>query len=123
VAYNIPNIRQGDEYIVRIDTIEAFDFTGYKAQLTLRVHPEAFSPSLVQSSTAGDVVTDDPTKGIMHIVVPSAVTAAVEPGTYCYDIRLKRPGPEGDGIKTLIPTVEVPVAWFEVLPQIARSIV
>lgn len=119
---DIRNIRQGDEYTICIDMGDTFDLSGYKAQITMRVHPEANSVVLSQASTAGDSGSDVPARGLMYITIPSSATGSIESGSYCYDIRLKRPGAEGDGIITLLPSIEVPVAWVEVLPQIARSI-
>lgn len=131
----LPDLRQGDEYIVCIDMSgwdaekkiqvhEPTDLTGYKAWFTLKKDflDTDEQAALQFSSIAGTNDADNPLGGIMYLVIPSSIMSNVQAGVYFYDVQIKRPGSAGEGIKTLLPPWDDPTDTIQVLPQITRAI-
>ena len=124
----LPDLRQGDEYTIAVDMsnggVNPTDLTGYKAWFTLKkdILDTDEQAALQFSSVAGDNAADNPTGGIMYLVIPSSMMNNVEAGVYFYDVQIKRPAAAGEGIKTLLPPWDDPNDTIQVLPQITRAI-
>lgn len=124
----LPDLRQGDEYTIVIDMsnggVNQTDLTGYKAWFTLKkdILDTDEQAALQFSSVVGANDADNPTGGIMYLVIPSSIMNGIESGVYFYDVQIKRPGAAGEGIKTLLPPWDDPNDTIQVLPQITRAI-
>lgn len=124
----LPDLRQGDECTIAIDMtnggVNSTDLTDYKAWFTLKkdILDTDEQAALQFSSVAGANDADNPTGGIMYLVIPSSIMNNVEAGVYFYDVQIKRPGSAGEGIKTLLPPWDDPNDTIQVLPQITRAI-
>ena len=128
------DLRQGDERILKIDLsglddkgvriAPATNLTGYKFWFTLKKDLlDLDSAAAVQVSTvAGDNENDTPIDGIVFLTLSSSVLANVLPGTYFYDLQMKRPGSDGEGIKTILPPIYDPIDPIIVYPQVTRAI-
>jgi hypothetical protein len=124
----LPDLRQGDEYTLCIDMandgVNPTDLTGYKAWFTLKKDfADLDSQAALQfSSVAGDNASDTPLLGKIYLVIPSSIMSNVEAGVYFYDVQVKRPGADGEGIKTLLPPWDNPLDTIQVLAQVTRAI-
>jgi len=124
----LPDLRQGDEYTIAIDMggdgVNPTDLTNYKAWFTLKkdILDTDEQAALQFSSVAGDESNDDPTHGKMYLVIPSSIMNNVQAGVYFYDVQIKRPGADGEGIKTLLPPWDDPNDKVQVLAQITQAV-
>lgn len=128
------DLRQGDERILKIDMsglddkgvriAPATDLTGYKFWFTLKkdILDLDENAALQVSTVAGDDVNDTPADGIVYLTLSSLALANVLPDTYFYDLQMKRPGADGEGITTILPPIYDPIDPIIVYPQVTQAI-
>ena len=62
------------------------DLTGYSAKMDVR--KTIASPLIVSLSSANGRITFEPTRGLINLVIPAAITAVLPSGLYKYDLDL-----------------------------------
>lgn len=94
----------------------AVDCTGWTIWFTLKEDETDLDAAAVLqvSTTAGDVADDDPTNGIMYLVVPATSTDSITPAKYYYDFQRVT----SDGSITTLDSGRVTVKY-----DITRSII
>lgn len=71
--------------LVQPDNAGPLNLTGYTPSAQVRAN---YGDPLVYNFTA---TIPDPTTGVVHLVLPSAVTAGIEPGSYIWDFQVREP--------------------------------
>ena len=104
MAKYIRDFRKGDTIKIKLDYGTSVDLTGFKFWLTLkRSYRDTDENAAMQVvTTAGDYELDEPTRGIVYIVVPYTVTDLIEAGSYYYDIQELS---SADEIRTIVPPI------------------
>lgn len=115
------DIRQGDDYVLKVDFGIGNDITGFEFWLTLK---ESFDESDAQAvlqfhTKAGDYLGDDPTHGIVYLVIPAVQTKAAIPGLYLYDLQCKDTSGQ---ISTIIPPVEDYKDRVRLIPEVTQGV-
>lgn len=115
------DIRQGDDYVLKVDFGIGNDITGFEFWLTLK---ESFDESDAQAvlqfhTVAGDYLGDDPTHGIVYLVIPAVQTKAAIPGLYLYDLQCKDTSGQ---ISTIIPPVEDYKDRVRLIPEVTQGV-
>lgn len=121
MSAHLPDLRQGDDYTLKIAYPIATDITGYKFYLTLKntfLELDADAP-LQYSCVAGTGSLDDPLAGICYFTVPASVMALVQAGSYYYDLQAISTIGE---IQTLAPPIDDYEFKLNVIPQITQAI-
>ena len=115
------DIRQGDDYVLKIDFGIGNDITDFEFWLTLK---ESFDDTDAQAALqyhtkAGDYLGDDPTHGIVYLMIPAVATKAAIPGLYLYDLQAKDTSGQ---ISTIIPPVEDYKDRVRIIPEITQGV-
>jgi len=115
------DIRQGDDYVLKIDFGVSNDITDFEFWLTLK---ESFDDTDAQAvlqyhTKAGDYLGDDPTHGIVYLMIPAVATKAAIPGLYLYDLQAKDTSGQ---ISTIIPPVEDYKDRVRIIPEITQGV-
>lgn len=117
---HLPNLRQGDDYVVEIAYNPVIDITGFKFYLTLKssfdIQDDA--AELQYSTVAGNSLLDNPTAGICFLTVPASVMSNVKAGDYYYDLQAIT---STGMIETLLPPIEDYKFKLKVIPQVTRA--
>jgi len=128
------DLRQGDERVLKIDMsgldekgvriAPTTDLTDYKFWFTLKkdILDLDVNAALQVSKVAGDSANDTPAEGIVFLTLSSSALANVLPGSYFYDLQMKRPGANGEGITTILPPIYDPIDPIIVYPQVTQAI-
>lgn len=121
MATYLEDIRQGDDYTLKVDFGTANNITGFEFWLTLKNDFEdSDAQAVLQVSTvAGDDPADDPTHGIAYVRIPAATTKAVEPSSYIYDLQVKT---STGLISTIIPPNSDYKDRVKVIPEVTKDI-
>ena len=120
MAQFLQDIRQGDEYIIKINFGTTNNITGFEFWLTIKSDfdlPD--SEAVLQfTTTAGDYSGDDPIHGLVYMVIPSSVTGAAEAGHYFYDLQCKTSTGE---ITTIVPPVDSYKDRILIAPEVTKA--
>lgn len=83
-------VNQGDTWLRHLEWVDAneepIDLSTYTARMQLRTSADAIDYVLELTTENGYIVLGD--NGTFHIEVPADVTAAIEPGSYRYDLEM-----------------------------------
>ena len=121
MATYLEDIRQGDDYVLKVDFGTSNDITGFEFWLTLKNDFEDVDANAVLqvSTVAGSDPADDPTHGIGFIRIPAATTKAAAPGSYIYDLQVKT---DSGLITTIIPPNSDYRDRVKVIPEVTKAI-
>lgn len=120
MATYLQDIRQGDDYVVKLNFGTTNNITGFEFWLTLKSDfdlPDS-DAALQFMTTAGDYVGDDPLHGIAYLVVPAAITGDTEAGCYYYDLQCKTPT---GLITTIVPPVDRYKDRITIAPEVTKA--
>lgn len=85
---HLPNMRIGDDYVLRLTYPFGTDITGFKFYLTLKASFDDADAALQTSWVAGENTIDEPLIGICFLSVPAIITASIKRGSYFYDLQV-----------------------------------
>jgi len=121
MATYLEDIRQGDDYVLKIDFGTSNNITDFEFWLTLKNDFEdADANAVLQVSTvAGSDPADDPTHGIAYLRIPAATTKAIDPNSYIYDLQVKT---DTGLITTIIPPNSDYKDRVKVIPEVTKAI-
>lgn len=122
MATYLEDIRQGDDYVIKVDFGSTNDITGFEFWITLKQDFEQTDAQAVLQFTtvAGDDTADDPTHGIAYIRIPAATTKAIDPSSYIYDVQVKT---TTGSVQTIIPPNADYTDRVKVIPEVTKAIV
>lgn len=121
MAQYLEDIRQGDDYVLKVDFGTANNITGFEFWLTLKQDFEQTDAQAVLqvSTVAGDDTADDPTHGIAYIRIPAATTKTIDPNSYLYDLQVKT---STGLVQTIIPPNADYKDRVKVIPEVTKAI-
>jgi hypothetical protein len=122
MATYLEDIRQGDDYVIKVDFGSDNNITGFEFWITLKQDFEQTDAQAVLQFTtvAGDDTADDPTHGIAYIRIPAATTKAIDPSSYIYDVQVKT---TTGSVQTIIPPNSDYTDRVKVIPEVTKAIV
>lgn len=121
IRKHLPDIRQGDDYSLKLEYPDGMDITGFKWQLTLKSSfdlPDS-SAVLQKVKIAGDSQLDTPMQGICYIILTGLETGNLPAGRYYYDLQAVS---NTGVITTLLPPTAEYKYKIAVIPQITRGV-
>lgn len=105
----IADFRIGDTKIIKIDYGTGVDITDWKFWITLRESLESTKIILQASTTAGDNPLDDVANGLVYLTINSTDSSNIPPGSYNWDIQVKK----GISTPAIISTILPPIADYK----------
>lgn len=92
-TYNIVAYQGDDENFVLTYTVGGVvaNLTGYSAQMDVRTRKDASVPVASFTSGVGGGITIDGPNGKLTVALPHAVTGALAPVDYVYDLQITSP--------------------------------
>lgn len=101
----IPDFRQGDTKIIKVDYGIGYDITGWVFYFVMKLDADSRNADVLISTTVGDNTLDDALNGLVHITLDSNISKALKPGSYLYSVKRSKGGIPED-IQTVLPPID-----------------